>query len=122
MSFDVWETNSERITIYGSEGTLSVPDPNTFGGPVRLLKNGEWKEIKLNDYPLPGRGTGVADMARAIRTGRKHRANGDLAYHALDLMRSFADASQANRHVFLESACERPEPLALIDPKEAIRL
>jgi predicted dehydrogenase len=34
-SFDVQGHSHVPIEIYGTEGTLQVPDPNTFGGPVR---------------------------------------------------------------------------------------
>ena len=88
-SFDVWKSSLPPIEIYGSEGTLSAPDPNTFGGPVRLwrTRTEAWEEIPL----LPGyaentRSLGVADMAQAIQAGRPHRASGQLGYHVLDLM------------------------------------
>ena len=113
-SFDVWAAQLPWIEIYGTEGTLSVPDPNTFGGPVRLRKAGEkeWVEVPLtHGYTTNMRGLGVADMAEAIRSGRPHRANGDLAYHVLDIMEAFHDASREGRHVELASTCARPEPL-----------
>jgi len=48
-SFDVWGHHAPIIEIYGSEGTLSVPDPNTFGGVVRVRKarEQEWVEVPL---------------------------------------------------------------------------
>ena len=72
MSFDVWRANLPFIEIYGSEGTLSVPDPNTFGGPVRVYKPGrtEWEEVPITrPFADNSRGLGVADMARALREG-----------------------------------------------------
>ena len=72
-SFDVWAAELPRIEIYGTEGTLSVPDPNTFGGPVRVRRAGasEWSEIPLtHGYAENSRGIGVADMAYALRSGR----------------------------------------------------
>lgn len=113
-SFDVWPANLPRIEIYGTTGSLSVPDPNTFNGPVRLWKpeTKEWTEVPLtHGYTKNSRGLGVADMAYAIRSGRPHRANGDLAYHVLDVMHAFLDASRENRHVEVTSTCERPAPL-----------
>jgi predicted dehydrogenase len=105
-----------RIEIYGSEGTLSVPDPNGFGGPVRLRRRGEkeWLEMPLTHAnPEKARGLGVADMARAIRSRRPHRASGELAYHVLDVMHAFHDASDSRRQVTLKSTCEGPAPLPL---------
>jgi len=110
-SFDVWAAQLPRIEVYGSEGSLSVPDPNTFGGPVRVLKAGEqeWKEVPLtHGYAENSRGVGVADMAMALRSGRAHRASGDLAYHVLDIMHAIHEASNASSHVEMQSRCERP--------------
>ena len=113
-SFDVWKSSLPWIEIYGSEGTLSTPDPNTFGGPVRIwrAKTQAWEELAL----VPGfsentRGLGVADMARAMQSGRPQRASGQLAYHVLDIMHAVLESSAAGRHVELASTCERPAPL-----------
>ncbi len=110
-SFDVWASVTPRIEIFGSEGSLSVPDPNTFGGPVRIRLKGEkeWRDLPLTcGFEANGRGIGPSDMADAIRTGRTHRANGALAYHVLDLMHAFHDASASGSHVAIESTCEKP--------------
>lgn len=113
MSFDVWAHKLPIIEIYGSEGTLAVPDPNTFGGAIRLWKQGEWTEIPFTHPTEVGRGTGVADMAYAIRSGRPHRASGELAYHVLDVMASFDESSQAGQHVAIASAATTAQPAAL---------
>ena len=115
-SFDVWAAELPRIEVYGTEGTLSVPDPNTFGGPVRvyLPRAGEWREIPLtHGYAENSRGLGVADMAAGLRSGRAHRASGELAYHVLDIMHAIHDASREGRHVELASSCPRPAPLPM---------
>jgi predicted dehydrogenase len=115
-SFDVWAAEVPRIEIYGTRGTLSVPDPNGFGGPVRLRTSGasQWSEVPLSHgYAANSRSLGVADMAYAVQFGRKHRANGEMAYHVLDIMHAIHDASQAGKHVQLTSTCERPAPLPL---------
>ena len=122
QSFDVWGAGYPPIQIFGSEGSLTCPDPNGFGGPVKLWKNGEWGEVELtHSYTSPGRSIGVADMAHATRRGRDHRANGRLAYHVLDLMMAFHDASDEGRHVEMESTVERPDPLATGDVHEALK-
>jgi predicted dehydrogenase len=113
-SFDVSGSRLPKIEIFGSEGTLAVPDPNTFGGPVWLLRREEkeWREMPLEfGYAENSRGIGVADMAAAIATGREHRANERMAYHVLDLMHSIIDASETGRHIEIKSAMSRPEPL-----------
>jgi len=105
-----------RIEVYGSHGTLIVPDPNTFGGPVVVKRAGsqEWKEIPLTHGNAENsRGIGAADMAKAIVTGRKHRANGAMAFHVLEAMHGFHDASAQGKHYVMQSTCERPAPLPL---------
>jgi predicted dehydrogenase len=112
-SFDVWGANLPRIEIYGSEGSLSVPDPNTFGGTVKIFKPGKsWEETPLtHGYTQNSRGLGAADMAQAILTGREHRASGDLAFHVLEAMLSFEQASRSGSHILLDSSCDRPAPM-----------
>ena len=110
-SFDIWAHGMPNIEIYGSEGSLRVPDPNTFGGPVSLWQVGrkEWVDVPL--LPLRAknsRSLGLADLATALRSGRPHRASGDLAYHVLDVMHAVHDASRTGQHIQLESAVERP--------------
>jgi predicted dehydrogenase len=115
LSFDVWAHSLPHIEIYGSEGTISVPDPDTFAGPIRLRRMGatEWSEMPLSHSPNVGRGVGIADMAYALRSGRPHRASGQLAYHVLDVMESLNDSSVSGTHIAVESRVERPEPLPL---------
>jgi len=115
-SFDVWASTLPRIEIYGTRGSLGVPDPNTFGGPVRVRRGGagEWSEAPLtHGYSESSRGIGAAEMAYALRLGRPHRASGALAYHVLDLMLAFEEASEQGSHIEIASLCERPAPLPL---------
>ena len=115
-SFDIWGAQLPRIEIYSTEGSLSVPDPNGFGGPVGILRAGskEWKEVPLtHGYTGQSRRIGVADMAKAIETGRLHRANGEMAYHVLDTMHAFHDSANQGKHTQLESTCSRPAPLPI---------
>jgi len=113
MSFDIWNHHLPIMEIYGSEGTLGVPDPNAFNGKVLLRKPGEkdWKEIPLTHNAEVSRGIGLADMALAILEKRPHRASGEMAFHVLDTMQAFEESSKEGRHVLLESSCDRPEPL-----------
>ena len=113
MSFDVWGHNLPLIEIYGAQGSLSVPDPNAFSGVVRLRHAGteEWNDVPLIHTISMERGVGVADMAYAIVQGRPHRASGQLALHVLDIMRAFEESSTTDRHVELESTCDRPTAL-----------
>ena len=112
-SFDVWAHSCPRIEIHGTEASLSVPDPNTFRGPVRLRRPGDsdWTEVPLTHSEEVGRGMAVADMAVALRQGRPHRASGGLAFHVLDLMHAFHEASAQGQHLEIRSGVERPAAL-----------
>ncbi|MDC3415840.1 Gfo/Idh/MocA family protein [Aquibacillus salsiterrae] len=113
-SFDVWGSNTPFIEIYGSTGSLSVPDPNTFGGPIKIRKqfSADWHEIPITfDYTENMRGLGVADLAESILTGRKPRANGDVGYHILDIMHAIHESSEIGAHRVITSDLERPTPM-----------
>ena len=58
-----------------------------------------------------GRSVGLADMAYALRSGRKHRASGDLAYGVLEMMQGFLDSSQTGKSVYLKAKYDRPAPM-----------
>jgi predicted dehydrogenase len=118
-SFDVYSHTLPFVEIYGTEGTLRVPDPNYFGGPVYVKRFREeaWSEMPLlNDYPdnhydYNWRGLGITDMAEAIVEGRPHRASGELTAHVLDVMHGIHDASASGVYYQVKRSCVRPEPL-----------
>ncbi len=115
-SFDIWSSTLPRIEIYGSNGTLIVPDPNTFDGPIllKMAHGNEFKEIPLTHiYSENSRGLGVADMARCIETGEKPRASCELTNHVLEIMYAFHTSSDAKKYVDLTTHCEQPKPLLL---------
>jgi len=113
MSFDVWHAELPRIEIYGSDGSLSVPDPNTFGGPVRIRAqtDTEWRDVAVpTAFSDNSRGLGVAEMAGAISENRPHRASGTLGLHALEIMHAVHEASGSGRYVEMRYPAPRPEP------------
>jgi predicted dehydrogenase len=125
-SFDVWHSEAPWLEIHGSEGSLSLPDPNGFGGPVRIRRARDlgWRDVPVTrPFSDNSRGLGVADMARALRAGARrdsdpdlgvtHRASGELAYHVLEIMHAIHDASRDQRHIAIASSCGRPAPLPL---------
>jgi len=114
-SFDIWRHTCPLIEIYGTEGSLRVPDPNGFGGTVMLsTPTTDWEEVPLtHSYAYGNRGIGVADMAYALRFGRPHRANGEMAFHVLDIMQAFHEASDTGRSVELKTTCRRPAPMPM---------
>ncbi|MDR3688887.1 MAG: Gfo/Idh/MocA family oxidoreductase [Fimbriimonas sp.] len=113
-SSDVWASKLPDIEIYGSEGTLIMPDPNQFSGPIEFRgRDGAWHAKPLTHrFDANSRGVGVLDMAYAIRNGRPHRASGDLAYHAVEVMESILAASEQGRSIEIESRPERPAPMS----------
>jgi predicted dehydrogenase len=93
-SFDVAASRLPRFEVFGDEGTLAVPDPNTFGGPVtaRRLGDDDWRDLPL----VPGfadnvRGLGALEMMRASRDGVAPRASGELAVHVLEVLEALRD-------------------------------
>lgn len=86
------------VEIAGTEGTLSLPDPNMFEGELRIWRDGMWEESDAEVVPATGstfsRGAGVVELARAIRAGRPERASGEFAFHVLDLMVSIQGSAE----------------------------
>jgi predicted dehydrogenase len=130
-SWDVWRHGVPPIEIHGTEGSMRVPDPNFFGGPVSVARErGDWaatettaKTFGVPNWPAqnPGvanyRGLGLAEMARAILEGRPHRASGDLALHVLAVMAGILDSAVSGKPVAITDGCERPAPLGEAEAK-----
>jgi len=126
-SWDIWATNLPYLEIYGSEGSISIANPDRFDGAPRIRRAGAeelaqpppppgslaWSEVPPAFATDIGRGVGVADMAYAIRGGREHRANGELGRHVLEVLVAIERSSTERRHVDIESTCKRPAPLPL---------
>ncbi|AZV78068.1 gfo/Idh/MocA family oxidoreductase [Parasedimentitalea marina] len=130
-SWDVWNTAHPNMELYGTEGSMSLPDPNFFGGEVTLTaKDGDFATLTGDDHPfgVPNeehddgvmqanyRAAGLAEMAQAIVENRPHRCNLDLALHAVEVMTSILAAGEAKRWVEMTTTCERPDALP---PKSA---
>jgi len=115
-SFDVYFGHEQPITIFGSEGTMLVPDPNNFQGDVQVRRHdhSEWETIApRKNFASNSRGVGVLDIAVALNERRTHRANGELALHVLETMLSFSKASEEGRHQTIETQLVRPEALGV---------
>ena len=91
------------VEISGSTGTLVFPDPNTFDGDLALWVDGSTEAEVITTTSAVGRGTGVVELARAIRAGVPERASGDQAYHVLDIMVSMIEAAESGDFVEVES-------------------
>jgi predicted dehydrogenase len=113
-SFDVQGHSHLPIEIYGTEGSLQIPDPNFFGGPVRLLQKGDrWVDAPLTHGFGDGnyRILGVAEMASAIRSNRPHRASDEIALHTVEVMEAIVYGGGSGKAVPVYSRCERPRAL-----------
>ena len=116
VSFDVWASRIPNIEVYGTDGTISVPDPNMFSDPVELWTSRDqaWRTAEVSaGYADAARGFGLADMARAIETDRPHRASGELAFHVLEIMDAVIRAGTEHRVIELDSTVDRPESVPL---------
>lgn len=114
MSFDIWAHGLPKIEIYGTEGSLSVPDPNKFGGPVKLATPTEkrFEEVELiSPYTQNSRGIGLAETALAIGEGRINHASGQLALHVLEIMDALDRSAALGAPVTLESSPTAAAPL-----------
>ena len=101
------------LELNGSEATATFPDPNHFDGDVDAAAGPPARNPTVLTGPAEQstRGTGVLEMARAIRAGRPHRASGELAYHVLDTMISIEEAIASSSFVTVQSTFERQPPL-----------
>jgi predicted dehydrogenase len=131
MSWDVWKHGHPPIELYGTEGSLRVPDPNFFGGVVEYAEaGGEWISLDSSGKPfgrpnwrspawapsLPDRANyrclGVAELARAVSRGAPHRSSGALASHVLDVMHAILRAADEGGEIPIPSRIERPAALS----------
>ena len=120
-SWDVWQHGHSNMELYGLEGTLHVPDPNFFGGEVRMTARDRFvTQGAAWDHPFSVandrghanyRAAGLADMAQAITAGRPHRCSLDFALHVVDVMTSILTAGEQKRCVEIGTTCHRPEAL-----------
>ncbi len=125
LSFDVPKHAQVPMQLYGTEQSMLIPDPNWFGGEVKVAppRADDWTPVEVTLPYADGnyRSLGVADMAAGIRDNRPHRASGALALHVLEVMEAFAVAARESRIVDITTTVERPQPLSesLVDGRVA---
>ncbi|MDI9521358.1 MAG: Gfo/Idh/MocA family oxidoreductase [Bacillota bacterium] len=113
-TFDVYYPSQARLEIYGSEGTLILPDPNYFDGPIQIYRpeSKKYDELPLLfDYPENSRGLGLADMAKALVTGREARANMQQIHHVLEILTGFEESVKQGGWLDLKTSYHRPMPM-----------
>jgi len=130
LSFDVQNHARNHMELYGSKGSIIVPDPNMFGGPVLISKElgSEWDEFSVEDMLLGKtnivnhsgrsneapkqsnyRGIGLSEMIYAIENNKPHRCSGELAFHVLDIINTTIDAAKNNKEIEIQSTCRKPD-------------
>ena len=125
-SWDVWKHQRVPIELYGTLGSLSVPDPNFFGDNPRVsVQNADWelidisrhafgapnRELRSGNSVADHRSIGVIDMVSGICHDRPHRANGELALHVLEVLEAISLSASERRAVEIFSRCARPDPV-----------
>jgi len=133
-SWDVFHHGHHNMELYGEEGTLYVPDPNFFGGTLRMTK-GETPVENIEDFPHPFlianqehsngmmanyRASGLADMAQAILSDRPHRCSLALCLHAVDVMTSILESGETGKFVEISTTCDRPAPLGITEARNLL--
>ena len=110
MSYDVWPHHLPLLEVYGTEGSLSCPDPNHFTGEVLLWTQAtkEWRKISPPETDRVERGCGLVDMAYGILQCRPHRMSGEMGLHGVDIMESFHRSASLGRKIFLKTTCPQP--------------
>ena len=132
LSFDVINHQRNHIELYGTKGSIIVPDPNMFGGSVFISVNpgpeGKWGEHqtenmklgkiniknpsgRLNESPTNAnyRGIGLSEMLYCIENKKKHRCSGELSLHVLDIIDSTMQAAISKTHKEMRTTCKKPE-------------
>ena len=133
ISFDVENHGRNHMELYGTKGSMIVPDPNMFGGPVITSNElgSEWKEhsvedrylgktniinstVRSNEAPKQAnyRGAGLAEMIYAIENNLEHRCNGELALHVLEIIESTIKSAETGKEIGLQTTCRKPSPLS----------
>ncbi|MCU1583033.1 MAG: oxidoreductase [Microbacteriaceae bacterium] len=121
FSFESHRKRAGFVEVSGTKGTIEFPDPNNFDGASVIYDD---TDSDGRAIPAVGsiatRGTGVAEMAQAIRADKPERATGAQAFHVLDIMVSIAESAAKGEPVQVQSSFEKAPPLpASWDPKAA---
>ena len=142
LSFDVNNHNRNHLELYGKDGSIIVPDPNMFGGPVILSKElgSEWIKHSVEHKPLGKtnifkqssrsneapqqsnyRGIGLAEMINSMEEKKLHRCNGELALHVIDLIELTMISAEENKELEIRSTCKKPQPFSDIEIKKLLK-
>jgi len=142
LSFDVINHQANFMDLYGTKGSIIGPDPNMFGGPIKvsLIEGGNWKEYSTEDMRLGKtnifnesgrsneaptnanyRGVGLSDMIYSIENNIEHRCNEKLVLHVLDMLDTTILSAQQNEMLDLRTTCEKTKPFLDEEVKKIIK-
>jgi predicted dehydrogenase len=125
-SVEVWKHRRNSMELYCTEGSLTLADPNFFGGAQEYARRGEdWQSLDSARFPFAAanrtdhfnqpvadyRGIGIVDMAVAIRDGRPHRTRPDLTLHVLEVLDAIVTLGTDGGQLSIQTSCQRPAPL-----------
>jgi predicted dehydrogenase len=133
-SWDVWRHSLPPIELHGTRGSIQIPDPDWFGGPIAIARGpSDWEQIDTTsklfgrvNWPVQSpsvanyRGLGLADMVRAISEGRPHRASVELGLHTLAVMSAIIESAEQGISVGITEPCQRPEPITDDEAKDLL--
>ncbi|MEX0365212.1 MAG: Gfo/Idh/MocA family protein [Ruegeria sp.] len=129
-SWDVQHHGHSNMELYGTEGTLYVPDPNFFGGEVKATSGGKFAKVPKWDHPFARvnegsnanyRAAGLADMASAIVEGQTHRCNSAFALHVVEVMTAILRSGEEGAFIDITTRCDRPAPLSPAEARELLQ-
>ena len=113
MSFDVWDHHLPFLELYGTTGSIVVPRPSTFEGPIQLRTSDmpDWQSVPLEFPRGLNRGIGVADMAFSITRNEPHRSTAELALHVTEVMEALSTSCRTGKPVDIRTACHTIIPM-----------
>lgn len=135
-SWDVWSHKRNHFELYGTEGTLYVPDPNFFGGTLEIAgRDGVISAVEPWDHPFGVvnqkghrgedqanyRTAGLADMAVAHLEGREHRCSLERTLHGVDVMAACLKSGETGAFITLTTTCTRPQALGIAEARALLR-
>lgn len=134
-SWDVWSHRHANMELYGTEGSIFVPDPNFFGGTVEASgRNKDIQPLEPWDHPFGinnqehpqgpranYRTAGLADMAMALIEGRDARCSLERTLHGVDVMTSILKSGEEGRFIELSTTCTQPAALGIDEALALLR-
>ena len=134
-SWDIWQHGHRNMELYGTEGSLVVPDPNFFGGDLlRSEREGEFEKVAATNHPfaVPNqenpqgavanyRTSGLADLAVAIQMGQDARCSIERPLHGVEVMTTILKSAETRQTLELQTTCTQPELLTAEEAQSLLR-